>query len=91
MKIVYFENFLLFVNALLEIRNYFQQIRYICITTVLLKSNRPPLKRLKINNEKKNLIPHILRCSFIKKKNKRKIESGTFFNFVHLGRTKTAF
>ena len=42
MKIVFFENFLLFVNALLEIRNYFQQIRYICITTVRrfsLKSN----------------------------------------------------
>ena len=34
-RIDFFENFLLFVNALLEIRNYFQQIRCICITTVV--------------------------------------------------------
>ena len=51
MEMVFFENFLLFVNSLLEIRNYFQQIRYICITTVLIK----------IQTENKNLKEEIIK------------------------------
>ena len=51
MKIVFFENFLLFVNALLEIRNYFQQIRYTCITAVYKLFKFTPDKNI-IDDEK---------------------------------------